>query len=163
VNQGLFGFSERAIQELPYVLLQEQQANTTTGGGFTSGAWQTRVLNTVVTDASGLAVLASNQVTLRPGRYRYRGTAPGATCNRHQSRLQDITDATTVGLGVPAYSPSTLTAQTISVVSGEFQIYVPTTFELQHRCETTRATDGFGLAMSFGNIEVFAQLEFWKA
>ena len=39
---------------------------------------------------------------------------------------------------------------------------LPKTFSLQHYCQITRTTDGFGRASSLGVIEVYSQIEFWK-
>lgn len=50
---------------------------------------------------------------------------------------------------------------TTALVAGRFVLYQEARVEIQHRCQTTRATDGFGFAQSWGT-EVFLVGEFWK-
>lgn len=145
----------------PYVKVADQKASTTEGGTFTTGAWQTRTLNTKVRDAASIATLSANQVSLPAGTYQFRAVAPAFDVGRHQLRLQNITDAVTVDIGPIAYEAAPNIACTLTEVSGEFTIAATKAFELQHRCELTRATNGFGLAGSWGT-EVFAVVEFWK-
>ena len=149
-----------------YVLVREEQPSGTSGGGFTGAAWQTRVLNTKVSDASNIATLASNQVTLPAGTYRFSASAPAFYVNAHKVRLQNITDSTTVTVGGNAVSASGIApsgVQTNSTVVGRFTISAPKTFSLQHWCGSTQGVNGLGVATSAVTIiEVYAQLEFWK-
>ena len=59
-----------------YILIRDEKASGTTGGTFTSGAWQTRDLNTEVVDTGNHASVATNQITLAAGTYRFRIVAP---------------------------------------------------------------------------------------
>jgi hypothetical protein len=45
--------------------------------------------------------------------------------------------------------------------SGPVVITTITEFEIRHRCTTTKADDGLGLAASFGG-EVFTRVQIWK-
>jgi hypothetical protein len=128
------------------LIYQEQQAQNTNGGTFTSGAWQTRILNTEVTDTGGHGSVASNQITRVAGTYRIYASAPASYCQAHQTRWQNVTDATTTVVGTSEYSAISNTdlVQTRSIVDGRFTIAGTKTFELQHRCQTTRATTGLG-------------------
>lgn len=146
---------------VPYVNIQDQKTSGTASGSFTSGAWQTRTLNTVHADSGSIATLSSNQITLPAGTYRVRFVAAGAAVDRHQTRVQNVTDATTLALGVNAFAPASGTHSNTSNGSGRFTISAPKLIELQHRCQTTRATDGYGFAASWGT-EVYAVVEFWK-
>ena len=47
--------------------VRDEKSNGTAGGGFTSGSFQTRTLNTVMTNEISGASLASNQITLPSG------------------------------------------------------------------------------------------------
>lgn len=146
-----------------YVLVRDEKANNTAGGGFTSGAWQTRTLNTESVDTGNIASLSANRVTLQPGTYRFRGSAPAYSVNTHKVRLQNITAGTTVAVGTNSVANATSGLDmTRSEVTGVVTITVATAFELQHRCTTTKATDGFGLANNFSVVEVYATLEFWR-
>lgn len=140
-----------------YILLQDQKPNTTGPGGFTQGAWRTRVLNTEVTDQPSACTLAANQFTLIAGTYIILATAPSWNVDRVKLRLQNITDASTALLGTNSYAGDA----GVSVLSGLFTIAAAKAFELQHYCQTTKG-DGLGLAMSFGVTEIYAEVQLWK-
>jgi hypothetical protein len=159
MNNGLGGWTSQPAT-LPYVNIQDQKAQNTQGGNFTSGGWRTRVLNTIQSDTAGIAGLVSNQVTLPSGTYRCVASAPAFTVSVHQARLQNITDATTILLGTSEAAAGTQ-VQSRSVVVGQFILSGTKVIELQHQCNTTNGTNGFGIAANFG-IEVYAVVEFWK-
>lgn len=147
----------------PYVRAEDQKTSTTDGGGFTSGSWQTRTLNTLTDDTGGIASLASNQVSLPAGSYIFDVSAPAYSVNRHQVRLQNITDGTTVRYGESMYAPATFGGMNRSHAGGSFLIDGAKAFQLQHQCQTTTATNGLGVAGSFASaLEVYAVAEFWK-
>lgn len=142
----------------PLLILQDQKASGTAGGTFTAGAWQTRTLNTTVTDTIG-STLTSNQFTLPAGTYYFEAICPTLNTNSSQARLQNITDATTTLLGINCVTGTT--AGGFGFVNGQFTITGTKTFELQNRCSITRATDGFGYACGWGT-EVYAEVRVWK-
>lgn len=145
-----------------YIHLREEQAQNTQGGTFTSGAWRTRTLNTKSTDTGGIATLSSNQFTLPAGTYLIKATAPGYQCDRHQARLQNITDTSTTALSTTEFTASAGSA-TVSraLIYAEFTITAPKTFEIQHQCQTTKSSDGFGVAANF-TTEVYSEVEIWR-
>jgi len=143
-------------------MYREELASGTDGGTFTSGAWQTRPLNVETYDPGAIGSLASNQITLGAGTYRFRGQAVGYECDNHQTRLQNITAGTTVAFGTTVRSGAAVDGMTTSEVQGRFTLAGATVLELQHRCETTKATSGMGKASSFSNVEVYAWIEFVK-
>lgn len=147
---------------LSYLNYQDQQAQNTQGGTFTSGAWRTRVLNTEVSDTGGYGSLSSNQITLTAGTYIIRASAPAWAVGRHQIRLQNVTDATTVLVGRQGFIDIGATGGVnISELTGKFTIGASKALELQHQCETTKSTNGFGIAANF-TTEVYAVVELWK-
>jgi len=145
-----------------YVYVREEQAANTQGGTFTSGAWRTRTLNTEVSDAGAVCTLASNQITLSAGTYRFRAIAPANAVDTHKARLQNVTDATTIELGSSMAARATGPTDNHSVIVGRFTIAASKALEVQHYCGTTRATDGFGVAANVGVTEVYTMIEFWK-
>lgn len=145
-----------------YLCFRDEKATGTNGGTFTSGAWQTRDLNTEHADTGNHASLASNQITLAAGTYRALIHCPGFMVNWHQARLQDVTNTVTLLVGTPQYNSAGNTyAQTTSVVAGRFTLAAPAVLEVQHRSAATRATDGFGRAASF-TTEIYTIAEFFK-
>lgn len=146
----------------PMVIVQDEKSSGTNGGTFTSGAWQQRTLNTESTNTITGASLSSNQITLPSGTYYARWTAPAYTCDEHQTRFVSTPTATITLYGTAEHTNSTVFLTTISEGSGVFSISGSTVFQLEHRCQTTKATDGFGDANSFGNTQVYARVEIWK-
>jgi hypothetical protein len=142
--------------------LQDQQTGATAGGTFTSAAWRTRTLNTEVTDEITGSSLSSNQFTLPAGTYFIIASAPAISVNRHQIRLRNITDGSTPLVGTNEYANSTITIGQRSHLSGRFTIAAEKVFELQHRCETTSNSLGFGIATNFDEISVYADVLIWK-
>jgi hypothetical protein len=137
------------------IRVKDEKASGTAGGTFTSGAWQTRTLNTTSTNTMSGASLASNQITLPAGTFKafYTGTAYQTAQN--QTRLQNITDGSTIDYGC-SYSNS----NTVASGSGPsnmcvFTLATSKVIELQHRCSTTGS---YGVAGSFGNVEVYADV-----
>jgi len=155
--------TERALgASTDYVLLQDQKSAGTAGGTFTSGAWRTRDLNTEVADTGGHCSLSSNQFTLAAGTYRIKAHAPAYACSLNQLKLRNTSDGTDTVIGGGEYAEPTYFNQAQAMLEGRFTIASSKTFELQHRCLTTRATDGFGNAGNFGVTEVYAVVELWK-
>lgn len=145
-----------------YLEYREQQTAGTNGGTFTSGAWQTRVLNTEVHDTGSHGSLSSNQITLAAGTYLVEIHAPARACAFHQARLYNVTDAATAIVGSSNESGTGSGQTAFSLVVGRITIAASKTFEVQHRCSATAATTGFGSAVNFGEVEVYTVARFWK-
>lgn len=144
------------------IILQDQKTAGTAGGTFTSGAWRTRVLNTEVVDTGGDCTLAANQFTLAAGTYRVEATAAANQVNGSGMRIQNITDATTAVDGMSAYAQAGADNNIMAFLYGRFTIAVSKTFELQHICETTRATNGFGFQSTVLPMEIYATVTLIK-
>jgi hypothetical protein len=139
----------------------DTKSSGTAGGTFTSGAWRTRDLNTTQFNGITSASLSSNQISLPAGTYYVIASAPAFYVNEHQVRFQNITDSTTAILGQNSGSGQILVAQPSSTLSGSFTIAGTKTFELQHRCATTKADNGFGAGPNWGS-EVYGQVSITK-
>lgn len=162
IRPSLAGFSiPLSVAAIPYINVQHAVAQNTAGGTFTSGSWQTRPLNTIVTDTFNLANVSNNQVTLPGGTYYVQFAGVGHQVDRMQGRIQNITDGSTLVLGMNIFSGVTGTQEVHAIGSGRFQLTSMSVLEFQQRSQTTRATDGFGTPNNWG-VEVFAVVEFWK-
>lgn len=141
--------------------VRDEKASGTNGGGFTSGAWQIRDLNTVLINEIQGAALSVNTITgLKAGVYEVDGSAPAFTVHNHQARLYDVTGATVLLFGTTEWTlASGITAVTRSLLRGRFTLSATSTLRLEHRCTTTRAADGFGPSASYGNVEVYSDLQ----
>lgn len=137
--------------------LQDQKSSGTDGGTATSGSWQTRTLNTEVTDSIG-STLSSNQFTLPAGTYHIRASAPAFSCSQHQIRLQNITDTATTLTGTSECTNAGAgDGVSRSEIDAVFTIAGTKTFELQHRVASTKATNGYGIGTGWGT-EVYANI-----
>jgi hypothetical protein len=148
---------------IPYACYENQQTSGTNGGTATSGAWRTCTLNTEVKDASGIGTIGSNQVTLAAGTYRCRAWQTGGFGHGFQIRIQNVTAGTTLVLGPNNYASNQETdwITSAATAAGEFTVAASQALELQYQIGVTKATNGLGVAASFGT-EVYAQIEFWK-
>ncbi len=138
--------------------VQDQKAANTAGGTFTSGAWQTRTLNTVVTNTITGASLASNQITLPAGTYDVEASAPAAIVGRHKCKLYDTTGAADLLIGTSEVCTEATNVENRSFLRGRIVLSVQSVLELRHRCATTYAGGGFGVESNFGVIEVYADV-----
>lgn len=145
-----------------YLLYQHQQASGTDGGSFNSGGWQTVPLNTEVADPNNNGVLALNEITLQVGTYRFRGWMNGYTVDGVQCRLFNVNTASVLGYGRCAVCPPTSAVALQSTIEGRFTLASIQAVRMEAQCTTTRATDGFGQALSFGATEIYGALEFVK-
>jgi hypothetical protein len=142
-------------------IFNEQQASGTAGGGFTSGSWVKRVLNTTLVNTITGCSIASSVITLPAGTFNITGYAPGFQVASHKTRLQNTSDATTTVLGMNAYSSDAASyAQTHSFLNTVVTITASKNFELQHQCQTTKATNGLGVITNLATInEVYSQIQ----
>ena len=143
--------------------IKDVKASGTSGGAFTSGAWRTRTLNTLSGDTEFIS-LSSNQFTLQVGKYEIETEALARGTRNHQSRLRNITDSTSdsVSLSQDASNDGAYYSCNPSIIKDTIILTSAKVFELQHRCTTTQAIWGFGLANSFGEVEVYAQVKITK-
>lgn len=147
-----------------YVKVSDVKATGTGGGTFTSGVWQTRDINTEDNDDFGICSISSNQITLSPGTYTCHITCPAFLVDRHQARLYDTTGTSVLLQGQNAFTDNVTGGHSTSssVIIGQFTLSVESVLEIQHRCETTGATNGFGIDNSFGGDEVYTVAEFLR-
>ena len=141
-----------------YAIFADQKTQNTAGGTFTSGAWRQRDLNTTIanTDTTNIT-LGTNEFTLATGNYFIRwGAQADAYCYQTTSAVHDgstnniLSFSTyTAGSGFPSCGVGRVT------VSGS------QAFTIQHRCTTTRATTGFGIACNFA-AEIYLLVEIFK-
>lgn len=150
-----------SFTQYPYIKCSNTQNSGTNGGTATLGAWRTITLNTKDSDTSSIATLASNQISLPSGTYLVQATNPFVLTGFSSTRLQNITDGSTILNGTPATSNLTNTNSIPSFLKGIFTIAATKTIEYQYQTANTQATNGLGQAVSFGT-EVFAIIEFTK-
>jgi hypothetical protein len=143
--------------------VRDERANGTGGGAFISGSFQTRPLNTVMTNEISGASLSSNQITLPSGTYYIFAQAKAYTVNAHKIRFRNMTDSLNTIVGDQSRADASYNVSNDVFVIGRFTISAQKTFELQHRCETTRGdANGFGISSGYSEVEVHANVSIWK-
>ncbi|MBW2465871.1 MAG: hypothetical protein JRF02_01090, partial [Deltaproteobacteria bacterium] len=151
---------------LDYILIRDEKTSGTSGGTCTSGSWLTRDLTTEVSDTGDNAILSSNQIALTAGTYQSRITATAFRVDRHQARLRNITDSTDIEYGTSEISNDVdAYASNKSEIITRFTIPSTKTLEIQHQCQTTQASIGFGLAVGGAfttEREIYTIVELWK-
>ena len=144
-----------------YAVIADQKTSGTDGGTFTSGAWRTRDLNTEISDADNIVSISSNQFTLGAGTYLICWTANAFTVNRHQSRLYDVTNTSSLRAGTTEYA-STADIGNRSFGWHTVTIAGSTTYRIEHQCQTTSSSNGFGLQCGFGESETYTVVQIYK-
>lgn len=144
----------------PYVKVSERQNSGTNGGASVNGGWQTRVINTIDNDAASISSIGTNQVTLPSGTYWVKAVSVfNGSVGAYQLRLQNITGSATLLTGL--IQGNGAGAIVNSYLAGQFTIAGSTAIALQYQCGSNVATNGLGIAGSFGT-EVYSIMEFIK-
>jgi hypothetical protein len=145
-------------------VITEQFATATNGGTFSNGAWRIRAINTIDTDPSGIVLsLTTNQFTIGPGSYYISGSAPAFRVGTHKTQLFNVTGNVVQQIGTAENSPNTTSACTSRSFFDEYVVVTAnTTFRVEHQCQTTRATDGLGVASGFSVVEVYTRVTIQK-
>lgn len=145
-----------------YAIICDEKADTVDGGTFTSGDWRTRDLNTEIGDPDGIVSISSNQFTLGAGTYLIEASAPAHDVARHQTRIYNATDSSVVQYGMVELVGTSDTISSTSLVVGRTTITASKAFEIQHRCQSTKSTIGFGGAADFGGVEIYTLVRIYK-
>lgn len=128
---------------------------TTGAGTFTAGAWQVRVLNTVLTNEIAGASLSANEITLPAGRYRIDASAPAWDVGAHKARLWDVTGAQVLVVGTNAWQSSADSILGLSHIRGTFTLTAQANVRIEHHAQTTANTLGLGVDTGItGVVEV---------
>jgi hypothetical protein len=169
-NAILVDFEQQMLSALPKIepcYIKDVKAANNNGGTFSSGSWVKRTLNVINTTGStttgscSWASIASDQITLQPGSYKFSAKLPAADVNYHIGLLYNVTTAADQLLGSSAYTNDSNVATTVSEISGSITLTTPQVFELRHRCATTSTgTNGLGQAVNLDSkSETYTQVE----
>jgi hypothetical protein len=148
------------IDDMKYNLLRvpkvatfrDDKTQNTAGGGFTAGAWQQRTIN-VFKSGTEFGSLAANIITLLPGTYRCKVDGVHHIVQNNQLRLFDNTTSLEVFSGLQVDDNGGTGG--INTMYEEFTIATTVhAIQVEHRCNTSRPTDGFGDAGNF-NVETY--------
>ena len=131
------------------VIAKVRAADSGYWGAYTTGDWRTRDIDTEISDEDNIVTISSNQFTLQAGNYFIRFACSMYHINKHATRLQNITDSTTAGIGEPnssyTYSATLMTTGTCRVSIDSAKV-----FEVQGYPSTTKDSNGMGFALENG-------------
>ncbi len=147
----------------------DQKAYNVHGGTFTSGAWRTRDLNTILFDGDLIGnstgaigvTLNNNAFTLPSGTYAIDYSVPSFRVQRTSCRLYNVTDSEVVGGGTTIipnscmfYYNNFIASHRVVGVSPKITLASSTEFRVEHQCSNTVSSYGFGYsgpASDWGN------------
>jgi len=145
-----------------YAIFNEEQASGTNGGAFNSGSYVKRVLNTTIVNNITGCSIASSVITLPAGTYQVFASAPAFSVDGHKCKLRNTTAGTDIAIGVAGYCPPAASVSNLTVLQTSFVLTASTNIELQHRCETTKSVNGFGVGPTFSDNNIFSQITITK-
>lgn len=138
---------------------RDEKALGAAGGSSVSDAWQTRVLNTVLTDGIPGASLASNQITLPPGTYDVEAHGPTRAPSYSKCAIYNVTDAAYLLEGTNGNAGA---SSIIMPVAGRFTLTAEKVIELRQYTYSAIASAGLGYQSANGTVEVYAEIRIWK-
>jgi hypothetical protein len=160
-GDNTFATPSGGAYETALLHVRQEESSGGGSGSMSTSAWNTRTLNTVMTNEITSASLSSNQITLPSGTYYIYAYGLGYACTKHQTKLYNTTDASDVLLGNSSMAHATYGQNTHSIVSGRFTISAQKVFELQSKSSSARATNGMGVHAGLGT-EVYTDANIWK-
>ncbi len=189
---GVLSAPYSALVNVPYIVLEENfatPASTAVQSAMLAsiGGLNLRSFNTKATDTHNLCTLTTgvtmsggrvaspstvtgSEFTLKAGTYRCHVNVPAYAAEQHKARLYNKTAGATLINGNNTYSANTSSAQTQSVIVGQFTLGVDSVLRVEHFINYTRG-DGQRIGSTFSNFalewdandrSVFAVAQFWK-
>jgi len=130
------------------VRIWDKKSTGTNGGTATPFRWIVRDLTDISDDNNEHISLASNQITLFPGSYTIKVTAPASNVQTHQIRLRNITDKVTEvsGTSEGSYNKNNTKSELLKYIN----ISKTKVFEVHHCIQGTTGDADLGLAASLG-------------
>jgi hypothetical protein len=147
-----------AIPSSKIAYIKDVKASGVAGGSFSSGAYRTRDLTEISGPNPEIVSLSSNQFTLKKGSYTLSGGSVANAVDQNRVKIVNVTDSEDVILSSSRRASSGNLGNTETTFSGHVQLAKDTTFEVQHRCQTTNSS-GFGLAAGFGEDEIYTTVK----
>ena len=129
-----------------YAIVAEIRSGTSDGGTLTANTWHTREINTEIADPDGIVSISSNQFTLQAGTYLIEWQAPAWRCDRHVTRLYDVTNSAARGNATIEFSQDS-GSYTMSSSRGFARVTISgaTVYKLETKGAVTKSDDGLGV------------------
>ena len=146
-----------------YAIICDQKATNTAGGSSSTGSFNTRDLNTELADPDGIVSISGNQFTLQAGSYLIHASAPAQGAARHQIIVWNATDSSVTALGYNAYSNASSVTTSRAFATNRTTISSAKVFEIRHRVENSRSTDGLGVECNYDTLlSIYTVVEIYK-
>jgi len=145
------------IGEVGFVILLDKKAQNVGGGTFTTGARRTRALNDEV-DPSDICTLTDDEFVLTEGTYLVLFSVPCHRVGKNQSWLRNVTAAEDLIIGSSERAFNDTEAVPVrSHGVGIIDVAAAQTLRIEHRCELSFSTTGFGYPANLDN-EIYSQV-----
>ena len=145
-----------------YAIIVDQKSSGTDGGSSSGGNWNTRDLNTELSDPDGIVSISSNQFTLQAGSYFLEAAAPSYKPNRHKLKLYQTSGTPSdIAFGTSEFVNQDEGMQSTASLSCRFTISTATTYEIRHYIQTSKSGNGLGVGISAG-VEYFCIVKIFK-
>ena len=146
-----------------YAIICDQKGTSTPGGSSSTGTFNTRDLNTELSDPDGIVSISSNQFTLQAGSYLIHASSPAHGAARHQILIWNATDSSIVAVGTSEYSNQSSTTTSRAFATGRTTISGAKAFEIRHRVGTAKSGDGLGVESNFDTLaSIYTLVEIYK-
>tara|TARA_R100001530_G_C4289319_1_gene147633 strand:+ start:14 stop:634 length:621 start_codon:yes stop_codon:yes gene_type:complete len=136
-------------------IICDQKSDGVNGGGSTLGSFETRALNTTLSDPDSIVTISSDQFILGAGTYHIYFQSPNYQGNASKAALNDITGSAILTFSTNIHSGS---GDAVSLIASGSFIHSPSssnTYEIRQRVEATKAANGWGTACGFGVAEIY--------
>ncbi len=137
------------------------QDQKSANGGASSVGFQTRDLNTILTNEITGASLSSNQITLPAGTYYIDAEVPGYRSTRHNAHLNNDTDSSIEVVGTSQYTATTSDVTNCSFINGRFTISAQKNFSITHYFAGANSA-GYGVSTGNSQVSIYANVRIWR-
>lgn len=145
-----------------YIHMQSQKPSGTNGGTSTQNTWTTREINHISKNSILGSSTSNNKIKVPPGSYELKAKFIAYACGTH--RIRAITsNSQIIALGLSQVSQSTeyqglpFGDATPASLHCFCEFSEETEFMIQHNCQYTRTSTGFGFASGYGT-EIYGEI-----
>ena len=150
--------------KIKVAIVSDEKSAGTDGGDATSGAWRTRVLNTLSDpDSIGIA-LNNDKFKLPPGKYTVIAFSTFFSSTNHSKfRIVEDPDGTAGNIALSMVAKLGAGINTHIPLMGRIDIAVATDYEIQYRVEVTNNTVGLGSSTAIDSqVEIYSLIEIMR-
>lgn len=142
---------------VPDFVLEAQFASGTNGGSVTTGAWETRPINTEVYDPGGIVSLSSNVFTTTKTCW-VQWSAIVYKCDQAKTRILRTSDSAEF-YGMTGWADSITGGSHTVELTGE-ALLTAGSYKIEQRSGSAHANEGMGIAASMGT-EIYLRVKGW--